>query len=48
MAAPLGVGEFMSERWALTNICGNRAATIVIAVWEGELDPRQTGVGACR
>jgi aerobic C4-dicarboxylate transport protein len=28
----------MSECRALTNICGNGVATIVVAAWEGELD----------
>ncbi len=38
MAMLLGVDKFMSECRALTNICGNGVATIVIAAWEGELD----------
>jgi aerobic C4-dicarboxylate transport protein len=38
MAIVLGVDKFMSECRALTNICGNGVATIVIAWWEGELD----------
>jgi len=38
MALLLGVDKFMSECRALTNICGNGVATIVVAAWEGELD----------
>jgi aerobic C4-dicarboxylate transport protein len=38
MALVLGVDKFMSECRALTNICGNAVATIVVARWEGELD----------
>lgn len=38
MAIVLGVDKFMSECRALTNICGNGVATVVIAAWEGELD----------
>jgi len=38
MALVLGVDKFMSECRALTNICGNGVATIVVAAWEGELD----------
>ena len=38
MALLLGVDKFMSECRALTNLCGNGVATIVIASWEGELD----------
>jgi aerobic C4-dicarboxylate transport protein len=38
MALLLGVDKFMSECRALTNLCGNGVATIVVAYWEGELD----------
>jgi aerobic C4-dicarboxylate transport protein len=34
----LGIDKFMSECRALTNICGNGVAAVVIAWWEGELD----------
>jgi len=38
MAMLLGVDKFMSECRALTNICGNGVATVVVAAWEGALD----------
>jgi len=38
MAIVLGIDKFMSECRALTNICGNGVATIVVSWWEGELD----------
>jgi aerobic C4-dicarboxylate transport protein len=38
MAIVLGVDKFMSECRALTNICGNGVATVVVSWWEGELD----------
>jgi len=38
MAMVFGIDKFMSECRALTNICGNGVATIVVAAWEGELD----------
>jgi len=38
MALVLGVDKFMSECRALTNLCGNGVATIVVAAWEGALD----------
>jgi aerobic C4-dicarboxylate transport protein len=34
----VGVGRFMSECRALTNLVGNGVATLVIARWEGDLD----------
>lgn len=34
----LGIDRFMSEARALTNLCGNTVAALVIARWEGELD----------
>ena len=33
-----GIDKFMSECRALTNLCGNAVATIVVARWEGVLD----------
>jgi aerobic C4-dicarboxylate transport protein len=39
MALILGVDRFMSECRSLTNFIGNAVATIVIARWEGALDP---------
>ncbi len=38
MALVLGIDKFMSECRALTNICGNGVATVVVSWWEGELD----------
>ncbi|GAB3454757.1 dicarboxylate/amino acid:cation symporter [Massilia terrae] len=38
MALILGIDKFMSECRALTNICGNGVASIVVSKWEGELD----------
>jgi aerobic C4-dicarboxylate transport protein len=38
MAIVLGIDKFMSECRALTNLCGNGVACIVVAWWEGELD----------
>ncbi len=38
MAMLIGVDKFMAECRALTNICGNGAAALVVAAWEGELD----------
>jgi aerobic C4-dicarboxylate transport protein len=38
MAIVLGIDKFMSECRALTNICGNGVATVVVSWWEGELD----------
>src|ERR1043165_4104043 len=39
MALILGVDRFMSECRALTNFVGNAVATIVVARWEGTVDP---------
>jgi len=39
MALILGVDRFMSECRSLTNFIGNAVATIVVARWEGRLDP---------
>lgn len=38
MAIVLGIDKFMSECRALTNLCGNGVAAIVVSAWEGELD----------
>ena len=38
MAIVLGIDKFMSECRALTNLCGNGVACIVVSWWEGELD----------
>ena len=38
LAIIFGIDKFMSEVRALTNIIGNGVATIVVAIWEGELD----------
>ena len=38
MAVVLGIDKFMSECRALTNLCGNGVACIVVSWWEGELD----------
>jgi aerobic C4-dicarboxylate transport protein len=38
MAIVLGIDKFMSACRALTNLCGNGVACVVVAWWEGELD----------
>ena len=38
MAIVFAIDKFMSECRALTNICGNGVASVVVAAWEGELD----------
>ncbi len=38
LALILGVDRFMSEARALTNLVGNGVATMVVSVWERELD----------
>ena len=38
LAIVFGIDKFMSEVRALTNIIGNGVATIVVSIWEGELD----------
>ena len=38
LAVLVGVDRFMSECRALTNLCGNGVATLVVAAWEGQLD----------
>ena len=39
MALILGVDRFMSECRSLTNFVGNAVATIVVARWEGAVEP---------
>lgn len=48
MAIVIGVDKFMSECRALTNICGNGVAAIVVAWWEGELDRDKLAAGLAR
>jgi len=38
LALLIGVDRFMSEARALTNLCGNAVAMVVIAKWEGAFD----------
>ena len=38
LAILVGIDKFMSECRALTNLVGNGVATVVISLWEGELD----------
>src|SRR5213082_157593 len=38
MAIVLGIDKFMSECRALTNLCGNGVACVVVSWWEGELN----------
>src|SRR5213596_992079 len=38
MAIVLGIDKFMSECRALTNLCGNGVACVVVSGWEGELN----------
>jgi aerobic C4-dicarboxylate transport protein len=33
-----GIDKFMSECRALTNVCGNTVASIVVSKWEGQWD----------
>ncbi len=39
LALLLGVDRFMSEARAITNLIGNVVATVVVARWDGALDP---------
>ena len=39
LALRLGVDRFMSEARAITNLIGNVVATVVVARWDGALDP---------
>ena len=48
MAIVLGIDKFMSECRALTNLCGNGVACVVIAWWEGELDRDKLNAGLAR
>jgi aerobic C4-dicarboxylate transport protein len=38
LAILVGIDKFMSECRALTNLVGNGVATVVVSLWEGELD----------
>ena len=40
LALLIGVDRFMSEARAITNMIGNGVAALVVARWEGELDPK--------
>lgn len=44
IALLIGVDRFMSEARAITNIIGNSAATVIVAKWENEYDPKQHDV----
>jgi aerobic C4-dicarboxylate transport protein len=48
MAIVLGIDKFMSECRALTNLCGNGVACIVVAWWDGELDRDKLNAGLNR
>ncbi|PWB83107.1 MAG: dicarboxylate/amino acid:cation symporter, partial [Methylocystaceae bacterium] len=48
MALVLGIDKFMSECRALTNICGNGVATVVVSWWEGELDRAKLEAGLAK
>ncbi|VIO73202.1 C4-dicarboxylate transport protein [Bradyrhizobium ivorense] len=48
MAIVLGIDKFMSECRALTNLCGNGVACVVVAWWEGELDREKLKVALDR
>src|SRR3978361_598980 len=48
MAIVLGIDKFMSECRALTNICGNGVAAIVVSAWEGELDREKMAAALSR
>lgn len=41
MTLILGIDRFMSECRALTNLCGNAVATVVVSKWEKQLDQAQ-------
>ncbi len=43
LALLIGVDRFMSEARALTNLCGNAVAMIVVAMWEGSFDRSKAG-----
>jgi len=44
----LGIDKFMSECRALTNLCGNGVACVVVSWWEGELDRDKLKAGLSR
>jgi aerobic C4-dicarboxylate transport protein len=48
MAIVLGIDKFMSECRALTNLCGNGVACVVVSAWEGELDRGKLQAGLAR
>jgi aerobic C4-dicarboxylate transport protein len=48
MAIVLGIDKFMSECRALTNLCGNGVACVIVAWWEGELDSDKLAAGLSR
>jgi aerobic C4-dicarboxylate transport protein len=48
MAIVLGIDKFMSECRALTNLCGNGVACVIVAWWEGELDRDKLAAGLSR
>ena len=48
MAIVLGIDKFMSECRALTNLCGNGVACVVVSAWEGELDRDKLQAGLAR
>src|SRR5579862_2995378 len=48
MAIVLGIDKFMSECRALTNLCGNGVACVIVAWWEGELDRKKLDAGLNR
>ena len=39
----IGVDRFMSEARALTNLCGNAVAMVVVAMWENSFDRSKAG-----
>jgi aerobic C4-dicarboxylate transport protein len=43
LALLIGVDRFMSEARALTNLCGNAVAMVVVAMWEGAFDRTKAG-----
>jgi aerobic C4-dicarboxylate transport protein len=43
LALLIGVDRFMSAARALTNLCGNAVAMIVVAMWEGAFDRSKAG-----
>jgi len=43
LALLIGVDRFMSEARALTNLCGNAVAMVVVAMWEGSFDRTKAG-----